>query len=172
MFQPIRAKFKPSPSDYVKATLAFYFTQRSILALTAISILFAVLAVPYSMVQWARGSNIAIFILAIVLGFLLIAGATVAAPLMRIRRMVDQDETMRAETAWLIRIDGIELQNRFEKTELPWEMFDRLIDTPQYFLLVYADNRRQFTFVPKHAFSSAQERERFKRMASENLTNR
>jgi len=172
MSQSIRAQFKPTPSDYVKATLAFYFTQRSILLLTAVSILFFVLAVPYSLVQWAHGSNIAIFILAIALGFLLIGAATVAAPLMRVRKMVDHDETMRAETVWSIKNDRIELRNRFEKTDLTWEMFDRLIDTRQYFLLVYADNKRQFTFLPKHAFSTAQERERFKVMARERIVNR
>ena len=172
MFHPIRAQFKPSPADYVKATLAFYFTQRSILLLTAFSILFAVLAVPYSLVQWARGSNIAIFILAIALGFLLIAAATVAAPLMRVRRMVDQDETMRADTVWSIENDLIELHNRFEKTELLWGMFDRLVETRQYYLLVYADNKRQFTFLPKHAFSNPEERERFMAMAQENIANR
>lgn len=172
MSQSIRAQFKPTPSDYVKTTLAFYFTQRSILLLTAISILFAVLAVPYSLVQWARGSNIALFILAIVFGFLLIAAATVAAPLLRVRRMVDKDETMRAETVWSITNDRIELRNRFEKTDLAWELFDRLIDTRQYFLLVYAGNKRQFTFLPKHAFSTEQERERFKLMAQEKMANR
>ncbi len=172
MFQPIKVRFKPTPSDYVKATLAFYFTQRSILLLTAISILFAVLAVPYSLVQWARGSNIALFILAIVFGFLLIAAATVAVPLLRVRKVVDKDETMRAETVWSITNDRIELRNRFEKIDLEWETFDRLIDTRQYFLLVYAGNKRQFAFLPKHAFSSADDRERFRRMANENLTNR
>lgn len=172
MIHPIRAQFKPTPSDYVKATLAFYFTQRSILVLTAVSILFFIMAVPYSLVQWARGSNIAIFILAIALGFILIAAATVVAPLMRVRKVVDQNETMRAETVWSITNNRMELRNRFEKTDLEWELFDRLIDTRQYFLLVYAGNKRQFTFLPKHAFSSADERERFKRMANENLANR
>ncbi|HWQ05548.1 MAG TPA: YcxB family protein [Longilinea sp.] len=172
MIQSIQAKFKPTPADYVKATLAFYFTQRSILLLVAVSVVFVLLAVPYSLIQWANGSNIAIFILAIALGFLLIAAATVATPLMRVRKMVDHDETMRAETVWSIKNDRIELRNHFEKTELAWEMFDRLIDTRQYFLLVYAANKRQFTFLPKQAFSNKNESDRFVVLAHANIANR
>ncbi|GAP13960.1 YcxB-like protein [Longilinea arvoryzae] len=165
----IRARFKPSPSDFVRATLAFYFTQRSILLLMVVSLLFVALAAPISLIYLAQGSRIAIFILVIVFGYLLIAIATLAAPLMRIHRIAGQDERMQAETTWSVEADRIEVRNRFEKTELVWGMFDRLIAAQGYLILVYADNKRQFTFLPKRAFQDPADGLAFQKLAREKL---
>lgn len=165
----IRARFKPTPADYVNATLIFFFAQRSVILLTVTSILFVALAVPVSLIYQSQGSGIAIFILAIALGYLLIAAATVAAPLMRIRRTAAQDETMLADTHWTVAGDQIEVRNRFEKTELRWAMFSRLIHTRRYVLLVYADNPRQFTFLPMRAFLTPEDHQAFLRLAREKV---
>ncbi|MRR31087.1 hypothetical protein EG834_12370, partial [bacterium] len=76
----LRARFKPTPADYMNATLAFFFAQRSMILLAIISTLFVVMAVPISLIYRAQGSTVATFILLIALGYLLIAVATVAAP--------------------------------------------------------------------------------------------
>ncbi len=165
----IRARFKPAPSDYVDATLAFYYSRRSIVLLTVISALFLVLAVPISLFQWARGSNIAIFILAIALGYLLIAATTIVTPLLRLRTLANRDQAMQAETTWSIEVDRIEVRNRFEKVELVWGMFDRLVETRKYVLLVYAENKRQFTFLPKRAFLTDEDRLAFMELVREKL---
>ncbi len=165
----IRARFTPAPSDYVDATLAFYFSRRSIILLTVISALFILLAVPISLVQWGQGSTLAIFILLIALGYLLIAATTVVTPLLRLRTVASRNQAMQAETTWSIEVDRIEVRNRFEKTELVWGMFDRLVETRKYLLLVYAENKRQFTFLPKQAFLTNEERLAFIQLAREKL---
>lgn len=161
----IRAHFKPTPADYVNATLAFFFAQRSVILLTATSILFVVLAVPVSLIYQSQGSGIAIFILAIALAYLLIAVATVAAPLIRIRQTAAQDERMLAETQWSVSADQIHVCNRFDETELRWEMFRRIIRTRNYVLLVFTDNPRQFTFLPRRSFLTSQDDQAFLQMA-------
>ena len=165
----LRARFKPTPVDYMNATLAFFFAQRSMILLAIISTLFVVMAVPISLIYRAQGSTVATFILLIALGYLLIAVATVAAPLIRIRRVAMQNETMLAETTWSIDAERIDVRNRYEKTELVWGMFNWLIVTRQFVLLVYAENKRQFTFLPKRAFSSQADQTAFLRLAKEKL---
>jgi hypothetical protein len=161
----IRARFKPTPADYMRATLSFYFTQPSIILLTISSVLFVLLAVPISFVQWVQGSGIALFILAIAIMFFLIALITVVGPLIRIRMDASKDEQLRVETTWSITPDRIEVHNRYERSELVWEMFSRLIETRKYLLLVHAENKRQFTFLPKRAFMNRKDYQEFVELA-------
>lgn len=161
----IRARFKPTPADYVNATLTFFFAQRAVILLTVTSIMFVVLAVPVSLIYQSQGSSIAIFILAIALAYLLIAVATVAAPLIRIRQTAAQDESMLAETHWSVSADQIQVRNQFDETELRWEMFRRIIQTRNYILLVFADNPRQFTFLPRRSFLTSQDNQAFLQLA-------
>lgn len=165
----LRARFKPTPTDYVNATLAFIFAQRSMILLAITSTLFVVMAVPVSLAYQSQGSVIATFILIIALGYLLIAVATVAAPLMRVRRVAMQDDAMLAETTWSIDAESIEVRNRFEKSEMVWGMFGRVIETRRLVLLVFAENKRQFMFLPKRAFANAADQAAFLRLAREKL---
>ncbi len=170
MSHAIRARFKPTPADYVKVTLAFYFAQRSIRWLIVFSVLFAGMAVPVSLIYRRQGSTIAIYILVIAVGYVLTAAATLAAPLMRIHKQARQDEKMQVETTWSIEADQIEVRTRYEKTELVWGMFDHLIDAHGYLILVYAENRRQFAFLPKSAFLNQNDCMEFMQLAQTNLS--
>lgn len=169
MSHAIRARFKPSPADFVKATLAFYSAQRSILLLIGISILFVGIAVPESLIYRAQGSSIAIFILLIVVGYVLIAAATLTAPLLRVHKEASRNAAMQTETTWSIEAERIEVRSRFETTELGWGMFGRLIERWGYLILVYADNKRQFIFLPKRAFRSREDVLAFTELARKNL---
>lgn len=44
---------------------------------------------------------------------------------------------------------------------MSWQMFDRLIDSRGYFVLVYAENKRQFSFLAKRAFLDKEDCRKF-----------
>lgn len=169
MSRALHARFKPSPADYFKATMVLFFSQRLIIFLAVISVLFIGAAIPISLIYRAQGSDIALYLLAIAVGYFLIAAATVAAPLLHVHRLASQDERMRAETSWSVEEERITVRNRYEKVELSWQMFERLIDSREYFVLVYAENKRQFSFLPKRAFLDKEDCRKFAELSREKI---
>jgi hypothetical protein len=49
------------------------------------------------------------------------------------------------------------------KSEVEWAVFDKAVETKQYYLLIHAMNKRAFQFIPKRAFESPEQEASFRR---------
>lgn len=55
------------------------------------------------------------------------------------------------------------------RVELPWDHFEKLIESPRCFLLVYCS--RGYATIPKHAFADETQMDEFRQLASSHIGN-
>lgn len=85
----------------------------------------------------------------------------------RTARFAAQNEQLIAEATWVVNEDGVQIMSRFDKLNLGWDSLSRLVTTRDYYLLLNKSNKNSFRFLPRRAFTSAQEEEVFLELAGQ-----
>lgn len=145
---PIPFAFTPTYADYVTTTRAYLLRQP--LLLLVVLIVGVVGAVPWVYVlstgTMAALIPIVLTPLIVVVLFLLLTPMLIAT---RAQRNPALFESLTCEAITV----GIQVKGRTIDTTLDWRLFNRVIETQNYFLLVFHDSKKLFQMVPKRAFA-------------------
>lgn len=148
-------QFTPEPEDYFKAIQAFYVSN------PWLWVIFFVFGLPqmWCGVSFLIKSDIShLGNIVLALFILLMIPALVAYLLWgvpaRIAGQVRQSERMRSLHTWHVSDQQIIIKTDFSELKLQWDVFRRVLEIREHFLLLYAVNRGLIEVVPKRAFDS------------------
>ncbi len=150
-------KFTPSPNDVTRAFWIFYlndWTPWTIMAFTATIlgacglIIFATTTFWY-VGFWQMVTLLPSFILACFLVFSLLLVPYLAG------RRVKHDERLNSPVEYQASEEHLLFRNRFSEMKLDWCNYNRVIESPKFFLLVCSASKNRFQIIPKRAFRSS-----------------
>jgi len=75
----------------------------------------------------------------------------------RLARQASQNERLITEATWEVSEAGLQISSRFDTTHMDWVSFKKLVTAKDYYLLLRSTNNNAFRFLPRRAFSSAEE---------------
>ncbi len=160
-------RYTPQKNDYAQV-LRIYFLQQtgSRIALGFLVVAFGV--VLYSVAT--SGRPLTIFDLV----WLLLPPVFVGYILfIQPRNMANQamaNEQLAAETTWEMGDEGIDISTSFGSAHTAWDDFSRMYEHKEYILLVLKGKKRAFRFIPRRAFASPQDQDRFFELVQAHLT--
>jgi len=70
---------------------------------------------------------------------------------------------------WILDDDHIRIDASLSKSETAWNVFSKVMETKEDYLLVYAMNKRVFQFIPKRAFETPQQEADFRRYVEKGI---
>lgn len=162
MAQLLTLTFTPTKQDYVKTLRAYYFRQRDtwIMLLIFGGVFFYGV---YTMLvsgfdRYPHYFYYLPLLFVIYLFFIFFYSPSLVG------RRVQADERLRAAATWQVDHREIVIKNQHSLTKLDWRRFQRVIETKNYFLFVYAANRNTIQFLPKRAFDSSKQEEAFRNL--------
>lgn len=147
-------RYTPTADDYRKGIASYYFRQTSFLILIGIAGLMFLIGVFLWIgagFEQAPYAPLLVFLLPILLFFSVLLQPWLAS------RQVNKNERMRTETTWTVSDDGLLVTTGYGQSKIDWETFGKVVETGDYFLLLYSWNRRLFQIIPKRAFASPDE---------------
>ena len=89
----------------------------------------------------------------------------------RISRQAVQNEQLITEATWEVKASGVQISSCFGSTLLEWGCFEKLLITGEYYLLLSKTKKNSFRFLPRRAFTSAQEETEFLGLVDEHILN-
>ena len=166
----ITFRYQPRGKDYRNALRAFYLRQRSWRWILGISLALGLLIVGAAV---PLGSYFVIRYAIICLGAPLAGTFLVVfmSPVVMAAR-INKNEKLREEVVWQLDEGGAVISTPSSKQELDWGSFAKLVDTQDHFLLVRSHNKNMFHIIPKRAFPSQAEQNRFVALVQEGLARR
>jgi hypothetical protein len=100
--------------------------------------------------------------------FGLVALFLIAAPIV-IASQAAKNKTLMSEMRWAASDAGLQVAGANTDTLLNWSLFNQVIETKNYFLLIFRQRRKLFQMIPKRAFASPQDEERFRAMSKREI---
>jgi hypothetical protein len=170
--EPLSVSFQITPEDYARAVRAFTLRQPAAviaLVLSGLLICLTGLVLLLSVVLLLIGRDLAtgaasplILLPCMAIYLLFPASLLLIRPFMSARQARKNPDNF-APVTWEVDDGHFRIQSARAKTELAWEVFNKVLETKRYYLLVYAVNKRVFQFVPKQAFESSELETAFRR---------
>ena len=161
---PIEFEFKLSAQDYKRAVRDFYLRQRSIQAMILLAEISGILGLLVASI-FREGIGEPFFTMLLigcvffVVGFPLIVAFYLPY---QVERRVSQNERARALQRWKLTEDGVELRTEYNESKSDWNVFGRIIESKDYYLLALSGSKSLFMIVPKRAFRTRQMEEEFR----------
>jgi len=113
----------------------------------------------------ATGVDAIVYILpAIITPFGLLTLFLIIAPIV-IASQAAKNKTLMSELQWAASDAGLQVAGADTDALLNWDLFNQVIETKNYFLLVFQQRRKLFQMIPKRAFASPQNEARFRALA-------
>ncbi len=164
MADNITVQFTPTPRDYVTTYRALQFRSlfsrivyvgMGLLELCLIASLF----IPgFDPRFWPMAVAIPIFIT-----------LAVVWPAYSVGQRAKGNERMLAPITWELSDTGLRMTNGFTEAKYDWGSFQALVEKKDYFLLRHTTNQRLYNFIPKRAFSSAEQMAAFGEMVDRHI---
>jgi len=95
----------------------------------------------------------------------------VATMRLRLKRRIkgfDDDERWLGSQSWAVSDEGVEIKGADHRTLLHWNYFSAVIDAPTSYLLPVRGAKNQWHYVPKYAFASGDDEDRFRTIVKRN----
>jgi hypothetical protein len=152
--EPIRIEFTLTSTDFAAALIAHYRNRRAVfVGLTALGLAFVYglyLAFTQSAAQPRNPTVVgALIILPVVVAVALVVYVPWSAA-----RRARRNRRLTARTTWEISGDQIHTRTPYGEGMLTASTFQRITETPQYYLLHFRAQPRLYQIVPKRAFDS------------------
>ncbi len=164
--QPISFHFIPTKDDYVRGVRAFYFSdagfKRALVIMGVVELLLVVAAFAGNL---GDGPLPWLF----VLGLLAFPVYLLVILPINMGRQIEKNERFTAETTWELGEDQVSIKNKFSETKTDWGSFQKMVRTDDYYLLIYATNKRMFQIIPKRAFESQEQETAFREFVKQKL---
>jgi len=163
MNSTVNLSFRYSESDYVRALRAHYASHlRLPLDIAVVVLLIATGAYLWrtSSLQWL---GIALLIIGVVFALLLLS-AFLVIPRLAFRR----EPKFREDYSLGFSGEGIHFRTAQIDSHLQWGMYSHALVDAHSYVLYYGS--RQFTVVPRRVFKSAEERQVFEKLLTENIS--
>ena len=164
--QPISFRFIPTKDDYVHSIRAFFLCdagfKRTLVIMGIVELLIVVAALAGNL-----GDGLLLWLLALAMPALLVY-LWVILPL-NTGRQIEKNERFMSETTWELGEDQVLIKNKFSETKMDWGSFQKVVETGDYYLLVYTANKRMFQFIPKRAFESQEHAAAFREVLRQKL---
>lgn len=163
MTQPLEFRFALTKEEFVRNVRAFYLRRPTSWILLVIFVVFAV-------IQWSL-FEISPLLLVLGIGLPLlfyVVGLFGFMPWL-LGRQVQRNERMRVEMSWRVTDDRITVSSAHGESWMDWGTFQRVVETPHAYLLIFATNKNMFQIVPKRAFTPEQ-RSVFEQLLAQKLS--
>jgi hypothetical protein len=169
MDQSLTLRYTPNQQDYAKV-LRLFFLQR-----TGTRISLFLLVIAYGLIIAAiiaKGTPPTVFEWVwLVLPPLFVIFTIFIQP-SRMARQAVVDDQLTSEATWEVSDAGVQISSRFGSTHLDWEALKKLVTTREYYLLLFKTNKNAFRFIPRRAFTSPLEQDRFLELVAQHLPSR
>jgi hypothetical protein len=164
----IRFTFTPAQRDYITATRAFLLRQP--LYLLIVFVLGLVSGLTWLLFSLSANREDAfVFVLpAIIMPFGLVALFLIVTPIVMASQAM-KNKVLTSELRWEASAAGLQVAGAGTDTLLNWGLFNLVIETKRYFLLVFRERRKLFQMIPKRAFASTEDEARFRGLAREEI---
>lgn len=164
----IRFSFTPAQRDYLITARAFLL--RRPLLLLIVFVLGLVSSLLWLLFSLSANSADAIaFVLpAVIVPFGLVALFLIVAPII-MASLVANNTALMSELRCEASAAGLHVASANADTTLNWELFGEVIETKNYFLLVFHDRRKLFQMIPKRAFASANDENHFRQLVKREI---
>ncbi len=159
MADPITVQFTPTPEDYVRTYRALQFRHPATRLVYALLTVFELCLVGSLFISRFE-SNSPLWAAAIPIPILLLVA--VLWPGYNVGRNAKNNERLLAEITWELDDDHVRTANRFAETKYDWGSFQALVENKEYFFLRHSANKRLYNFIPKRAFTSADQMAAFR----------
>jgi len=161
-------EFTPTKQDYLKAFRSFYLAQWKEQALL-LSIPLIMFACTLSAVLQGELGEFRNFFLALFGSvFFFLFYAIVISPFV-VANKVAKDERLNSPVLYELNDEHIQIKNKFTETKFDWGSFQRIIESEEYFLIIYTTNKNMFQIVPKRAFSTSDDEKEFRNLVKEKI---
>lgn len=150
MTQPLEFRFALTRDEYVRSVRAFHLRR-------PMNWIFLVVFVVLAMIQWSLFYvALDLFVLTALLPLLFyVATLFVIMPWM-LGRQIQRNERMRVEMNWRVTEDRIAVSSAHGESTMDWGTFQRVVETPDAYLLIFSVNKNMFQIVPKRALTPEQ----------------
>jgi hypothetical protein len=158
----MRFEFTPNPKDYQKVLRTYYLSDRRLW------ILIVVLGLPemccnlyFIAVNGWQNSILSILLLLFLPAFILYM--LVFTP-WNYAQKVKNDDRLKAKTTWIVSDDEIFVKNEYAESKIPWEQYDRVIESRAYYMFFAQGHRGMTHMLPKRAFFTVDQELKFQKM--------
>jgi YcxB-like protein len=88
----------------------------------------------------------------------------------RMAKQYMNNEQLATEYTWEVNDSGVKISTSFGSNQLEWDSLSRLLPTKDYYLLYIKKSRYAPRFLPRRAFTSAEEQDAFLQMMTSHLS--
>lgn len=150
MTQPLEFRFALTRDEFVR-NARWYYLRRPIIWI--VLLIFVILGIT----QWSTFYVSPLLFLATAGLPLLVylASLFVIIPWM-LGQQIQRNERMRVEMSWRVTDDQIAISTLHGESTMDWGTFQRVVETPDAYMLVFSINKNMFQIVPKRAFTLEQ----------------
>lgn len=150
MTQPLEFRFALTRDEFVRGAKAFYLRQPTNWFLLVIFVIFAI-------AEWiVFDVALVVLVVSALLPLLLYLAVLFVIMPWLLGRQVQHNERLRVEMSWRVTDDQIAVSSAHGESSMDWGTFQRVVETPDAYLLVFATNKNMFQIVPKRAFTPDQ----------------
>jgi hypothetical protein len=152
--ESMRLEYTPIARDYSRAMWTFIFSERrNIWYIFPLLVFIAVSPIGIAVVYILAGDTVPVLpFLLTVFALAIFAYAYIIQPFITERR-AKKNNRMLSPVAWELDQNNLKFKTAFAESQMDWGTFGKVIESRQYFLLIYSFNKRMFTFLPKRAFT-------------------
>ncbi len=164
MDEPITFIFIPTEKDYSKTLWALSYRNTRTAIVIGIWVVLTALAL-WAFFRGELGSGFfpgGIFLLALVVFIL-----TFLLTPLRARLQVRKNPGYTNPVTWQMDDNEIIVKNGDVESKFSWNTFSRIREIPDYYLFIFASYPRMYQFIPKRAFSSPEQEEKFRNLIKE-----
>jgi hypothetical protein len=87
----------------------------------------------------------------------------------RIKEYIKKDEQLTTSVIWLFDEEEIKVKNEISETTYDWRAFHKGFEVKDYYLLQHFANKRKYSFIPKRAFASLDQKKDFSSIVERKL---
>lgn len=163
MTQPLEFRFALTKDEFVRNARWYYVRRPSTWILLVLLVVLAI-------TQWsAFYVSPLLFVVAAGLPLLLYVTVLFLIVPWLLGRQVQRNERMRVEMNWRVTDDRIAVSSAHGESWMDWGTFQRVVETPHAYLLIFATNKNMFQIVPKRALTPEQ-RSVFEQLLAQKLS--
>ena len=158
----MRFEYTPTPQDYQKVIRIFYLSDRRLWVLVGVLGLPQVCCGIYYLTQFGLKNGIVPILLLLILPIFLLY-MLVLMPWNFAQRAI-KDERLRAKTTWIVSEEQIIVKNEYSESKLPWDSYQRVIESRAYYMLFAQGQKGLLQMLPKRAFFTVDQELTFQKM--------
>lgn len=163
MTQPLEFRFALTKDEFVRNVRAFHLRRRT-------TWIFLVVFVVLAIIQWSLFYvALDVLVLTALLPLVLYLGLLFVILPWMLGRQIQRNERMRVEMHWRVTEDRITVSSAHGESWMDWGTFQRVVETPHAYLLIFATNKNMFQIVPKRALTPEQ-RSIFEQLLAQKLS--